>query len=140
MRAHGDRRLRPGFSLLEITLVLVIIGLLLAGAAVAIGPALARAKVRTTKASMDTIKGAIERYRIENNRFPTVLQELEGGFLEPGSLQDGWEQEFYYAPGQPGAFPEFDLISAGPDLQFTTEDDLSIWELELEEQQKNAAP
>lgn len=133
---HGYRRARrlarPGFSLLEITLVLVIIGLLLAGAAVAIGPALGRAQVRTTKVSMETIKKQVEAFQLENKRLPASLDELVPDYLEPGRQLDGWENDFYYAAGQPGAFPPFDLVSAGPDLLFETEDDLSIWELELE--------
>lgn len=130
MHRRQARLVRPAFSLLELTLVLVIIGLLLAGAAVAIGPAFLRAQQRTTKSSMETIKRQIEAYKLENKRLPETLQALVPGYLEAGRMKDGWDNDFYYQPNDPTAFPEFELISAGEDLEFNTADDLSIWEFE----------
>ena len=124
---------RPGFSLLEITLVLVIIGLLLAGAAVAIGPAFLRAQERTTRSSMETIKSQIEAFRIENKRLPDSLAELVPGYLEQGKMLDGWDNDYYYAPGDANSLYEYELMSAGKDLEFGTDDDLSVWD-GLEEQ------
>ena len=49
------KQARPGFSLIELTAVLVIIGLLMAGAAIAVPGYLARARARVTKTSMTTI-------------------------------------------------------------------------------------
>jgi len=122
------RRRAPAFSLLEITLVLVIIGLLLAGAAVAIGPALGRAQERTTRASMETIKQQIEAYRLENKQLPQTLDDLVPGYLEPGKMHDGWERDFFYMPTEPGSQHEYELLSAGKDGEFDTADDLSIWD------------
>jgi len=84
-----------GFSLLELTLVLVILGLLAAVAAVAIGPAADRAKVRTTKASMETIKTQIQVFEAEKSALPASLQTLaDQGYLDAQKLLDGWKQEF----------------------------------------------
>ena len=72
-----------GFSLLEVTLVLVIIGLLIGGAAVAFGPALLRAQERTTKNDMATIKRAIQEYQLQNRSIlPQSLADLVPGFLD----------------------------------------------------------
>lgn len=125
-----------GFSLLEITLVLVIIGLLLAGAAVAIGPAFLRAQEKTTKNSMKVIQTQIDSFKLNNLRLPESLDELVPGFIqEKSQLNDGWSNPFYYIAYGANLTPEYDLVSAGPDGQFDTEDDLSILDSLIEANQ-----
>lgn len=131
-RSEGRSRLsRPGFSLLELMLVLVILGLLSTVAAVALLPQAAKAKVRTTKASMNVIKNGVTQYQLEKNRAPASLVELVPNFIEEGGLKDGWKMEFYYSPTPNGARP-FSLVSAGPDMTFETEDDIDVWTMDLD--------
>ncbi len=126
MNGTTDRALRAaarGFSLLELTLVLVIIGLLMGVAAVNIVGAAERAKVRTTKASMATIKSQLQSYYVEKSRLPETLSVLvTEQYLDEGDLDDGWNNALYYLPlpDQPG---QFELISAGKDGSFDTPDD-----------------
>lgn len=126
-------RSRPAFSLLELMLVLVILGLLTTVAAVALLPQAEKAKVRTTKASLSVIKTAITGFQIEKSRLPVALGELVPEFLEDGKLQDGWNQEFYYMP-TPGAAREYELMSFGKDLTPATDDDISVWTMDFEQE------
>ena len=122
---------RPGFSLLELTAVLVILGLLMGIAAVAVPAQIDKARVRTTKASMKTIKSQIESYRAENaGEAPATLQVLIPSFMEPGADIDAWEQPYYYLP-TPGQAYAYTLISKGPDKEQGTEDDINIWTMDV---------
>ena len=129
-RTNASRSLRGtsrrGFSLLELMLVLVILGLLSTVAAVALLPQAEKAKIRTTKTSMNVIKQQITAYQLEKNRVPDALSILVPDFLEEGGLRDGWSRDFYYSPTPNGA-RAFSLVSAGPDGQFETEDDIDVW-------------
>ena len=134
-RTNASRSLRGtsrrGFSLLELMLVLVILGLLSTVAAVALLPQAEKAKIRTTKTSMNVIKQQITAYQLEKNRVPDALSILVPDFLEEGGLRDGWSRDFYYSPTPNGA-RAFSLVSAGPDGQFETEDDIDVWTMDIE--------
>lgn len=97
------RATRPAFSLLELMLVLVILGLLSTVAAVALLPQAEKAKVKTTKASLEVIKSAITGFQIEKSRLPNSLNELIPTYLEEGKMRDGWKRDFYYRPSPGGA-------------------------------------
>lgn len=121
---------RPGFSLIEITAVILLIGILAAGAAVAILPQVSRAKVNATKNSMRTIKTQINSYMVEHSAPPSSLEVLIGQYLEEGSNIDAWGTKYYYMVTPGGARP-YELRSAGPDRDFTTpEDNQDVWALD----------
>lgn len=122
---------RPGFSLIELTAVLVILGLLMAGAAIAVPKQIERARVRVTKTSMTTIKTSINTYMADNaGSAPAQLVDLIPNYIEPGSEIDAWNQMFYYLP-TPGTAHAFDLISSGADKEFTTNDDINVWTMDV---------
>lgn len=122
---------RPGFSLLELTAVLVILGLLAGAAAVAIPAQIEKARLRTTKTSMKTIKSQIESYRAENaGEAPASLQVLIPSFMEDGAQLDSWDQPYYYLP-TPGQAYAYTLISKGPDKEQGTEDDINVWTMDI---------
>ncbi len=122
---------RPGFSLIELTAVLVIIGLLMAGAAIAVPGYLKRARTRVTKTSMTTIKTAINTYSADNaGSAPESLGSLIPSYLDQGAELDAWERAFYYIP-TPGGPNAFNLISAGPDGEFQTSDDINVWTMDV---------
>ena len=119
---------RPGFSLLEIMLVLAIIGVLMAVVAVNVVGAGDRAKKRASEASMAVIKSALQSYNLENNSYPPDLRTLvTAKFLEDGKLKDGWGRDFLYDPRGRSKEQPFILGSAGSDQQPGNEDDLSVW-------------
>lgn len=127
-RTHNQRRAARGFSLLELTLVILIIGVLMGVATVAFAPALLRGKTAGTKASMTTIRRALEEYKGINNVYPPSIGMLAPDFLQ-SVPKDGWGNDFYYSvPGQGGQ--PYTLISAGEDGLFTTADDIDVWTLD----------
>lgn len=118
------------FSLLELTLVIAIMGVLMAVAAWNLIGGADDAKVQTTKASMKVVKDALQTYYTRNNAYPLTLQELIPTPLAQGSDLDSWDRPFYYSPtGKPNAPREqgFTLLSMGPDGQPGTEDDIDVW-------------
>jgi general secretion pathway protein G len=133
MKKTNRRRMRAGFSLLELMLVLAIIGVLTAVAAVSLSGAGGRAKKNATKASMNTIRNAVRNFQLDNNAYPPNLAALTVGktayLSNDFKLADGWGQEFLYAaPGSGGR--EFDLYSKGDDGVFGTADDIDVWKLD----------
>lgn len=124
------RTRRRAFSLLEITLVLVIIGLLIAGAAVSLRGVAKRAKIRTTETRLTTISAALSEYNLNVNEYPVSLEELiTADYLEDKPLEDSWGEKLIYVVPSFREGKEFDLISKGPDKQYNTNDDINVWDI-----------
>lgn len=128
----GTRRVSSrGFSLLEITLVLAIIGVLMAVAAVNVIDGAERAKKRATEATMRVVVGQLKTYHLDHSNYPASLALLvtaKPAYLEKLPL-DGWGNDIYYkVPGRNGR--PYDLISFGPDGQGNTEDDIDVWAID----------
>ncbi|HSO43594.1 MAG TPA: type II secretion system major pseudopilin GspG [Rhodospirillales bacterium] len=119
---------QAGFTLLEVLVVLVILGLI---AAVVAGPQvfklLGTAKSETAKMQIERIGGALDLYRLEIGRYPSEQENLlalveappgvpqwNGPYLKKKeSIVDPWGQVYVYrAPGQHG---EYDLYTLGSD-------------------------
>lgn len=125
---HTSRR---AFTLLEILLVLAILGVLATVAAVNLIGTSDRAMVRATATQLNTFKGLLQQYRLDKGGFPTTaegLQVLVPTYIDkiPG---DGWNSPFnYISPTQDPNRP-FDIRSAGPDREWGTADDMTVWDL-----------
>lgn len=130
MNRKARIRKARGFSLLELTLVLVIIGALMAMAAVNFVGQGQRAKIKTTTASMQTIGNVIKQYYVEESGYPPTLQVLvTAKLLDAKSLQDSYGSAFYYkTPGRNNN--PYDLISPGEDKQLGSPDDIDLWKVE----------
>ncbi len=125
---RAARAMARGFSMLELTFVLVVIGVLLATAAINYKSFMIKGKIAATKNSLKTIKGALESYNAQNSTYPASLSSLIPEFLERGNtLKDGWRVEFYYAVVADNVERGFDLRSAGPDNVMGTVDDIDVW-------------
>lgn len=129
-RSKSVRSARRGFSLLELSLVLAIVGVLMAVAAYNFMGAGERAKVRATKATLGTIKNILQTYQVDHSVFPPDLQTLVASkYLEDKRIKDGFEQPLYYAPvGREGR--PYELLSPGPDGKFQTTDDIDVWTMD----------
>ena len=117
-----------GFTLLEILVVLVILGLV---AAVVAGPQvfkyLGTAKSEAAKVQMERIAGALDLYRLEVGRYPSEEEGLEALIAEPAgvsgwngpylkkkeTLVDPWSRTFVYTI--PGDHGDYDLYTLGAD-------------------------
>ena len=125
---HG--RLNRGFTLLEILVVLVIVGLLIG----LVGPRLFgradAAKVQTTQAQIKLLRGALETVRMDIGRYPTQAEGLavlttapadpivaarwRGPYLDDALPADPWGAPYRYAVPGPAGQP-FGIYSYGAD-------------------------
>lgn len=122
---------RNAFSLLELLLVLSIIGILAAATAVSLLATGERASVKAANIGLDTLEQALTQYRFDVGSFPTTqegLQVLVPGYVKQETLIDPWKTQYFYAAPTGDPDRPFNLISAGPDKQFNTEDDISVWD------------
>jgi general secretion pathway protein G len=131
LRPHPGIRSR-GFTLIEIMVVVVIIGLLAAVIVPRVVSKVDDARVAKARQDIRAIQTALIEFRLDNFRYPTTDQGLkvlvqqpsdptiknwrQGGYLEQGSLKDPWGNEYQYVyPGTHGQ--EYDLYSFGRDGQ-----------------------
>lgn len=122
------RRLARGFTLLEMMLVLLIIGLLMTVAVLNMTGTSTKARIDTTKAKMSQYKTAINSYFVSNGSYPVSLQAMVPGMLEKVS-KDAWKRDFIYSPTSNDPTKPYQLYSQGekPD---DPSDDISIWAIE----------
>ena len=122
---------RPGFTLLELMLVLSIIGVLMAVAAWNIVGSGNRAKIRVSKISMQTIDAAIKSYYNDESAYPpsvATLVTMKPPMLEKGKINDGWSRPFYYRVTDNQERP-YELKSSGADGKIGSEDDIDLWKI-----------
>ncbi len=135
---RGSRR---GFTMVEIILVVVIIMAL----AMVVAPKLTgqarKQRENITKISMTAIKSALQNFETEMSRFPTTQEGLQALVTRPSGIdeadwpgqkleelpRDAFGTPFRYAcPSDNGM--DYDLISAGADRKFGTEDDIANYD------------
>ena len=128
-RRHAKGRRQTGFSLIEILVVLVILGLLISIVAPNVLGRADEARVQKTYADFSAIATALSLYRLDNYDFPTTEQGLnalvekptmapvperwkEGGYVEVLPT-DPWNRPYLYLmPGEHGAY---DIYTLGAD-------------------------
>lgn len=121
-----SRSAQAGFSLIEIILVVVLIGGIVAFAASRILGGGDRAKANLAKAQVQTIAEKVQQFEMDTGRLPATLDELvtqpgnASGWLGPYAktveLKDPWNHPYEFrVPGEGGK--PFDLISLGKDGQ-----------------------
>ena len=132
-----------GFTLLELLVVMVIIGLLAGFVAPRYFAQVGKSQVKVAKAQIDALDKALDQFRLDMGRYPTTeeglnaLQTAPGGtetntwggpYLKKGVPNDPWGRPYIYIA--PGEHAEFDLSSLGKDGRpgGTGEDaDISNW-------------
>ena len=124
VRATG-RSSQRGFSLIEIILVVVLIGGIVAFAASRILGGGDRAKANLARAQVQTLAEKVQQYEMDTGGLPPALEALvdntgnAAGWLGPyakaGELKDPWNHAYVYRV--PGDGQAFDLVSLGKDGQ-----------------------
>jgi len=115
-----------GFTLLELLVVMVIIGLLAGYVAPKYMAQVGKSEVKVAKAQIDSFEKALDQYRLEVGHYPTQQQGLQalvvrpseepkwgGPYLRKGVPLDPWGNPYIYKI--PGDNSEFDLLSFGKD-------------------------
>jgi general secretion pathway protein G len=122
------RSKHSGFTLLELLVVMVIIGLL----AGYVGPKyfaqIGKSEIKAARAQIDAFEKALDQYRLDTGHYPSIEQGLASLITRPANEQkwagrylkkaippDPWGNACVYK--QPGDHGEFDLISYGKDGQ-----------------------
>ncbi|MEN2788279.1 type II secretion system major pseudopilin GspG [Sphingomonas oligophenolica] len=126
--SNRKRRQEEGFTLIELMVVIVILGILATIVAINVIPYGEKAKVTAARSDIATIEGALDAYKLSNDSYPTTAQGLEALVSAPAGAdpakyqrggyikrlpKDPWGRPYLYAsPGQHG---ETDIWTLGAD-------------------------
>lgn len=121
-------RCPKGFTLLELLVVMVILGLLAGYVAPKYFGQVGKSEVKVARAQIDAFDKALDQYRLDTGHYPTTAQGMSalmakpdneprwaGTYLKKALPPDPWGNAYQYR--QPGEHGEYDLYSYGKDGQ-----------------------
>ena len=117
-----QKHLQSGMSFIEISIVILIMGIMAAVIAPNMTRWLSRGKDTATKASLQSVSNVIQEYQMDVGAYPNALVDLvtkpqdvtgwNGAYLKKVP-KDGWNQEFIYKKNERGTQPPYELYSMG---------------------------
>jgi general secretion pathway protein G len=132
------RHLEKGFSLIELIVVLVILGLLAAVVAPNVYNKLAKGKDQIAKIQIKELEGGLQLFSFDMGRYPTSSEGLDSLIQNPGNMdswkgpylakdvpKDPWGRPYVYRC--PGMHGDYDLLSFGADGVEGGDDDICSW-------------
>ena len=137
-RKERKKRVRYGFTMVELMAMLIIIGLLATLVVTKVATKIDQARITTTKANLKALHSAVNQFKMDTGRFPSedkgLIDLIEqptdvdtwepGGYLETTEIPpDGWGNEFIFEL-YPESGKQCVIRSCGPDKEEGTEDDL----------------
>ena len=127
-RAREPRARARGFTLLELLVVMVIIGLLAGIVAPQYFAQIGKSNAKVARAQIESFGQALDQYRLDVGQYPTSEQGLlalrtapqqvarwQGPYLKRDIPEDPWGRAYQYK--RPGQHGEYDLMSLGADGQ-----------------------
>ena len=104
-----------GFTLLELLVVIVIIGLLAGYVAPRYFSQVGKSEIQVAKAQIDSLDKAIDQYRLDKRRYPTAEEGLAAvqPYLKKALPNDPWDRPYVYRT--PGSKGEYEIVSLGRD-------------------------
>jgi general secretion pathway protein G len=128
-RAPRHRRALAGFTLLELLVVIVIIGLLAAYVGPKYFEKLGKSEVTVAKAQIEAFEKTLAMYRLDLGRYPSTEEGMaalsiapatagtkwSGPYLEKGLPLDPWGNAYQYR--SPGTKSDYEIVSMGKDGQ-----------------------
>ena len=122
------KKYATGFTLLELLVVMVIIGLLAGYVAPKYMSQVGKSEVKAAKAQIDALEKSLDQYRLDTGHYPSQQQGLsalvskpadepkwDGPYLKKDIPLDPWGRPYIFK--MPGDHSEFDLLSLGKDGQ-----------------------
>ncbi|MBN2446873.1 MAG: type II secretion system major pseudopilin GspG [Phycisphaerae bacterium] len=141
-RTQRKNQRRHAFTLLEVLMVIVILGILAAVVVPQLWSEEDKAKIKLMQSTVDTgLNNVLNLYRMSMGRYPEELTELieapddederakwgQAYVKDESALVDAWGNEWYYeCPGEENP-NSYDLGSNGPDGEWGTDDDIKNW-------------
>ncbi|MDB9822807.1 type II secretion system major pseudopilin GspG [Deltaproteobacteria bacterium] len=144
-----DRLDERGFTLIEIMVVIIILGILASYVAVRLTGQTEEARNIQARVQIEAFETALELYKLDNGSYPSTEQGLqalvespivgnlprkwrEGGYMQKGKVpKDPWKNDYIYL--SPGLHGDFDIMSYGDDGASGgdgKDKDVNNWELE----------
>lgn len=147
MKLHSHYKKQSGFTLIEVIVVVVILGILASVVVPKVVNRTGQAQIVKAKQDIRALESALQLYRVDNFDYPTTDQGLQalaekpttspeprnwqsGGYIK-NIPKDPWGNEYQYlSPGENG---EFDIVTLGKDGRPGGTDDntdIGNWNLE----------